>query len=161
MTTNPHNLTDQELHVLKSIASGLCTKEIAAAMQLSPKTVEYHRSSLMAKLNIRDTASLTRFAIQNKLVHAQAGPALQAGRSAAFKVQSSTVQGSTVPPIRTTNDLAQALLTGAAQAANGTADVLQLNALCQCSDALIRLARLQVEASSSDAPAVAWLRSGK
>ena len=56
-------LTSREMEVLQLIAEGKANKETAADLNISIKTVEKHRSSLMEKLNIHDTASLTRHAI--------------------------------------------------------------------------------------------------
>jgi DNA-binding CsgD family transcriptional regulator len=139
-STNPHSLTDQELLVLKHMASGRTTKEIGGLMNISAKTVEYHRARLMGKTNINDVASLTRFAIRNNLIPMTPTP------PPATKPQS--LKTEKAEEIKTVPQLAQALLRGASQAANGTSDALQINALCQCSDALIRLARLQMEATT-------------
>jgi DNA-binding NarL/FixJ family response regulator len=56
-------LTAREAEVLQLIAEGRANKQIAAELCISIKTVEKHRQSLMDKLNIHDTASLTRYAI--------------------------------------------------------------------------------------------------
>lgn len=56
-------LTTREAEVLQLIAEGKANKETAAELGISIKTVEKHRGSLMAKLDIHDTASLTRYAI--------------------------------------------------------------------------------------------------
>src|SRR5688500_11626862 len=61
-------LTTREREVLQLIAEGNSNKEIAARLALSVKTIEAHRTNLMAKLDIHDTASLTRFAIARGLV---------------------------------------------------------------------------------------------
>jgi DNA-binding NarL/FixJ family response regulator len=50
------------------IAEGNSTKEIAAALQVSVKTVETHRSAVMARLGIHDIAGLVMFAARNNLV---------------------------------------------------------------------------------------------
>lgn len=56
-------LTSRETEVLQLIAEGKANKESAEELGISIKTVEKHRQSLMEKLNIHDTASLTRYAI--------------------------------------------------------------------------------------------------
>jgi DNA-binding NarL/FixJ family response regulator len=56
-------LTSRESEVLQLIAEGRANKETAEELQISIKTVEKHRQSLMNKLNIHDTAGLTRHAI--------------------------------------------------------------------------------------------------
>lgn len=56
-------LTPRELEVIQLIAEGKANKQIAAELGISTKTVEKHRDHLMRKLDIHDTASLTRYAI--------------------------------------------------------------------------------------------------
>ena len=56
-------LTSREMEVLQLIAEGKTNKEAAADLGISIKTVEKHRSHLMGKLDIHDTAGLTRHAI--------------------------------------------------------------------------------------------------
>ncbi len=57
-------LTEREADVLRWIADGASTKEIAFALQVSPKTVETHRANLMAKLGLFSIAGLTKYAIR-------------------------------------------------------------------------------------------------
>lgn len=57
------SLTSREMEVLQLIAEGNANKQAAAELGISIKTVEKHRDHLMRKLDIRDTASLTRYAI--------------------------------------------------------------------------------------------------
>lgn len=61
-------LSIREKQVLKLIAEGKTNNAIAQIMQISVKTVEKHRSSLMSKLDIHDTAGLVRFAIKHHLI---------------------------------------------------------------------------------------------
>jgi DNA-binding NarL/FixJ family response regulator len=61
-------LTGRERDVLEGIATGETNKEIAARYGISPRTVETHRESLMRKLEIRNVAGLTRFAVEEGLV---------------------------------------------------------------------------------------------
>ena len=56
-------LSSRELEVLQLIAEGKANKETASELGISMKTVEKHRENLMAKLDIHDTAGLTRYAI--------------------------------------------------------------------------------------------------
>jgi DNA-binding NarL/FixJ family response regulator len=56
-------LTSREMEVLQLIAEGKANKETAAELGIGIKTVEKHREHLMAKLDIHDTAGLTRYAI--------------------------------------------------------------------------------------------------
>lgn len=57
--------TPREIEVLKLIASGLSTKQIAVSLGISFKTASCHRSRLMEKLGIHEIAGLTRYAIRN------------------------------------------------------------------------------------------------
>lgn len=61
-------LTARQVEVLKLLALGRSTKEIAFELQLSPKTVETHRAQIMERLGVRDLASLVRYAIRNGLI---------------------------------------------------------------------------------------------
>lgn len=60
-------LTPREVEVLRLIAAGLTNPKIAARLFLSVKTVNTHRTNIMNKLNIHETAGLVRYAIQNGL----------------------------------------------------------------------------------------------
>ena len=62
------NLTTREMQVLQQIAEGAANKQIAAELGISIKTVEKHRDHLMRKLNIHDTAGLTRYAIERGII---------------------------------------------------------------------------------------------
>ncbi len=61
-------LTSRQRQILQLIAEGKQNKEIAEILDVSVKTVEFHRSSLMTKLGAHTVAELTRFAIQEGLV---------------------------------------------------------------------------------------------
>ena len=61
-------LTTRQREVLQLVAEGKTTKEISAALHISPKTVEFHRNSLMDELGVRTTAELTRYAISRGIV---------------------------------------------------------------------------------------------
>jgi DNA-binding NarL/FixJ family response regulator len=61
-------LSSRQREILQLIAEGKNTKEIAAALGVSPKTVETHRSLLMDRLGIHDLAGLVRLAIRTGLV---------------------------------------------------------------------------------------------
>jgi DNA-binding NarL/FixJ family response regulator len=63
-------LTTREQQVLRLIAEGNSTKEIAAVLGLSVKTAESHRARIMDKLQMRDTASLVRYAIRHGMIKA-------------------------------------------------------------------------------------------
>ena len=61
-------LTERQREILQLIAEGQTTKAIGLILKVSPKTVEYHRSKLMERLNIYDIPGLVRFALQNGLI---------------------------------------------------------------------------------------------
>jgi DNA-binding NarL/FixJ family response regulator len=61
-------LTQREDEVVKLIAEGHSSKEIAATLVISPKTVERHRANVLAKLGMRDRTELTRYAIRTGLI---------------------------------------------------------------------------------------------
>ncbi len=60
---NATRLTSRESEVLQLVAEGSANKQVAAELGISIKTVEKHRQHLMDKLNIHETAGLTRYAI--------------------------------------------------------------------------------------------------
>lgn len=64
----PSLLTSREMEVLQLIAEGKANKETASELGISIKTVEKHRGSLMEKLDIHDTAGLTRHAIATGII---------------------------------------------------------------------------------------------
>ena len=61
-------LTRRERQVIKMIAEGLKTREIAEVLSLSPKTVEKHRTNMMNKLDLHSVSAVTLYAIQSGLV---------------------------------------------------------------------------------------------
>lgn len=61
-------LTSREVETLQLIAEGMANKQSAAALGISIKTVEKHRQNLMNKLDIHDTAGLTRYAIASGVI---------------------------------------------------------------------------------------------
>jgi DNA-binding NarL/FixJ family response regulator len=61
-------LTPRELEVLKLIAEGKTSKEIAQTLVLSIKTVERHRADILRRLGMRDRVDLTRYAIRRGLI---------------------------------------------------------------------------------------------
>jgi DNA-binding NarL/FixJ family response regulator len=60
-------LSTREYQVFSMLIDGVRAKEIAARLDLSPKTVDTYRASLMRKLDIHDVAGLVKFAISRKL----------------------------------------------------------------------------------------------
>ena len=66
--TDGNRLTSRETEVLQLVAEGSANKQVASELGISIKTVEKHRQHLMDKLNIHDTAGLTRYAIANGVI---------------------------------------------------------------------------------------------
>ena len=64
------SLTHREREVVQQVAEGCLTKQIAARLNVSVKTVETHRASAMRKLKLKTTAALVRYAVRNLLVEA-------------------------------------------------------------------------------------------
>jgi len=62
------SLSTRELQVLRRLAKGHTNREIASAYNISIKTVDTYRFRLLKKLNLRNNAELSRFAIQNGLI---------------------------------------------------------------------------------------------
>ncbi len=58
------NLTDREFEVFQLIGQGLETKELAAQLHVSPKTIEVHRANIKVKLQIKSMAELIRYAVR-------------------------------------------------------------------------------------------------
>ena len=61
-------LTDRQREILKLIIDGKANKEIADVLNLSIKTVEFHRARLMAKLGVKSVAEMTKIALQQGLI---------------------------------------------------------------------------------------------
>jgi DNA-binding NarL/FixJ family response regulator len=65
------HLSSREMEVLQLIAEGKANKETAEELHISVKTVEKHRQKVMEKLNIHDTAGLTRYAISTGIIESR------------------------------------------------------------------------------------------
>jgi DNA-binding CsgD family transcriptional regulator len=63
-------LTPRERQVLRFVAEGRTTKEVGVLLGISAKTADSHRTRLMTKLGIHDTAGLVRYAIRQGLIQA-------------------------------------------------------------------------------------------
>jgi DNA-binding NarL/FixJ family response regulator len=68
LKANASRLTSRESEVLQLVAEGSANKQVAAELGISIKTVEKHRQHLMDKLNIHETAGLTRYAIAQGII---------------------------------------------------------------------------------------------
>ncbi len=62
------SLTARQREVLQLVAEGRTIKEIASILNVSPKTVEFHKYRLMEQLNLRTTAELTQYAVKHGIV---------------------------------------------------------------------------------------------
>jgi DNA-binding NarL/FixJ family response regulator len=69
----PVILTSREREVVQLVAEGNINRQVAADLGISTKTVEKHRQSAMNKLNIHDTAGLTRYALREGIIESPAG----------------------------------------------------------------------------------------
>jgi DNA-binding NarL/FixJ family response regulator len=67
-TTTGKHLTKREIEIIGHISNGLTNNEIAARLFLSTVTVDTHRKNILAKLGLKNTASLVRYAMENKLL---------------------------------------------------------------------------------------------
>jgi DNA-binding NarL/FixJ family response regulator len=61
-------LTGREREVLQLLAEGKIIKEIAAILNVSPRTVEFHKNNVVAKTGLRTTAELARYAVRQGLI---------------------------------------------------------------------------------------------
>jgi DNA-binding NarL/FixJ family response regulator len=62
------SLTPRQREILQLLAEGRSAKEIAAALGISPRTVEFHKYQMMESLQIQSSAELTHFAIKHGIV---------------------------------------------------------------------------------------------
>jgi DNA-binding NarL/FixJ family response regulator len=68
------SLSPREAEVFSYLVNGLRAKDIAEVLDISPKTVDTYRASLMRKLNVRDLVGLVKFAIERNLTSTSAAP---------------------------------------------------------------------------------------
>ena len=59
------SLSQRQITVLRLVAQGCSAKQIGFELNISSRTAEFHKNSIMEKLKIRTTAQLTRYAIEN------------------------------------------------------------------------------------------------
>ena len=67
-SANEKHLTKREIEIIGYIADGLTNNEIAAKLFLSNVTVETHRKNMLAKLQLKNTAALVKYAVEHKLL---------------------------------------------------------------------------------------------
>lgn len=68
--TTIDDLTTRQHEILQLVAEGLSAKEIAAQLNISHRTVEFHKTKIMEQLNVHTTTDLVRYAIANGLITA-------------------------------------------------------------------------------------------
>jgi len=68
-TTPFQGLTKREYEVLQLVVEGYTSKDVAEKLCLSPRTVDHHRSKLLKKFNLRNSADLVSFAVRNGFVN--------------------------------------------------------------------------------------------
>ncbi|MBH0203875.1 MAG: response regulator transcription factor [Nitrospira sp.] len=73
LRTSVMGLTPRQREVLQLIAEGRCAKDIAVLLNISVKTVEFHKTRVMEQLNLHSALELARFAIAEGLVSADTG----------------------------------------------------------------------------------------
>jgi DNA-binding CsgD family transcriptional regulator len=66
-------LSARQREVLQLVAEGHSAKEIADILQISPKTVEFHKGWIMKKLDLHSTAELTRYALEHRITNTLSG----------------------------------------------------------------------------------------
>jgi DNA-binding NarL/FixJ family response regulator len=66
-------LSARQREVLQLVAEGHSAKEIAGILRISPKTVEFHKSWIMKKLDLHSTAELTRYALEHRIANNLSG----------------------------------------------------------------------------------------
>ena len=64
----PQAPTRRERQVIKLIALGYCNKQVGDQLGISIKTAEKHRGNAMKRLNLRNTADITRFAVETGII---------------------------------------------------------------------------------------------
>jgi DNA-binding NarL/FixJ family response regulator len=70
LAESPNRLTSREREIVQLIAEGRTSKEVAATLGLSAKTVDAHRANIMNKLDLRSTPQLVLYAVRNRIVQA-------------------------------------------------------------------------------------------
>ena len=67
-TENEKHLTSREIEIIRYIADGFTNNEIADKLFLSPVTVDTHRKNMLAKLHLKNSATLVKYAAEHKLL---------------------------------------------------------------------------------------------
>ena len=69
-TPEKSRITDREREVVQLLAEGKSSKEVAAVLGISVRTVETHRAAIMKKLGLKSFSELIRYAVRNKIIEA-------------------------------------------------------------------------------------------
>ena len=64
----PHDLTSRQREVLQLLAEGRSMKEVAAVLNLTPRTVAFHKYRMMEQLKVKSTAELIQYAVKHHIV---------------------------------------------------------------------------------------------
>ena len=64
----PHELTSRQLEVLQLLAEGRSMKEVAGVLNLTPRTVAFHKYRMMEQLKLKSTAELIQYAVKHHIV---------------------------------------------------------------------------------------------
>ena len=64
-SATPDALTRREKQVLAMVVDGLTTREVAAELNLSPRTIDHHRSNLLKKFNLKNSVDLVKYAVRH------------------------------------------------------------------------------------------------
>jgi DNA-binding NarL/FixJ family response regulator len=91
--TSAHGLTGRQTEILQLIAEGHSSKQMAALLSISVKTVEKHRQALMDKLDIHEIATLTRYAVSTGIVDSNRSPL----NETVFRQHASRLSGRELP----------------------------------------------------------------
>lgn len=68
MKETDHSFSQRELQILRSIAEGKTSPQIAEALCLSPETIKWYRKRMLAKFRAETSAEMVRLAIENKII---------------------------------------------------------------------------------------------
>lgn len=68
MNNTKRTLTERELEILRLVAHGLTSPEIADRLSLSPETIKWYRKRLLSKFEADNTAEMIKLAIEDKLI---------------------------------------------------------------------------------------------
>jgi DNA-binding CsgD family transcriptional regulator len=63
-----HGLTPRQREVLQLLAEGRTMKEVAGLLNLTPRTVAFHKYRMMEQLKVKSTAELVQYAVKNHIV---------------------------------------------------------------------------------------------